>query len=47
MPYFYFIKYLLADGTLQESTGYAEDLQDAIRRIESEGGKVFDIDYES
>ncbi len=47
MPYFYYIKYQLADGTLRESTGYAEDLPAAISKIESESGKVLDVDFES
>ncbi len=47
MLYFYHIQYRNADNTLHESTGYAEDLQAAISKIESEGGTVIEIDYES
>ncbi len=47
MPYFYNIKYRLSDGTVNESDGYIEDLEDKIHEIESDGGKVLDVEYES
>ncbi len=47
MPYFYYIVYRLADGTVNESDGNVEDLEDKIHEIESDGGEVIGIDYES
>lgn len=47
MPYFFYIKYQLSDGTVNESDGYVEDLEDKIHEIKSDGGEILDIDYES
>ncbi len=47
MPYFFYLTFRRPDGEVKSSEGYAEDLEDAISEIESAGGEILDIDFDS